>query len=479
MEAVELAALGDREDHSAVVAERLAVLDLSAGRIDRAAVDIRQLAGHTGQHALGQQVVDGNLLAFARQAGLFVVFEQAVDRNCLLALGRIAGENARRVVADGVGALIRLGGDGRGGVRSDINGKGAVDILFVLRAQPVAALRAGTERCKEVAGAAAVQAVQREGPILNAGLELDDLCAFRLVAEQAKALILDDRRIVAVVRLLGLAHCVVQILDNDQNAVAGGERGGIRHKLCLVLAEYGRDIDRVLEGDLAAVAHALLDCLHGERDILRDGDRSGVGRPVRSTGRLVKNGRVFGRAGEGDRVAVVDLTGTGRRLGRCNGLGDRTAAAAAIADRIEAEAEVVSRAFIVEAQIEALALRAPAQLRAHKVLDKEHIGAFRCGEVPVERLVAQRQLDRLAFQILAAVFEGILLALFAFNDADRPDVLFRIAGQHAVVRNGYIRSDKIALLLAVRDRAGQRHAAGRLIEHDLVARRQFRGKAAG
>ena len=479
VEAVELAALGDREDHGAVVAERLAVLDLSAGRADRAAVNIRQVAGHAGQNTLGQQVVDGNLVTCVRQAGLFVVFEQTVDRNCLLVLGAIAGENACRVVADGVGALVRLGGDGRGGVRSDINGKGAVDILFVLRAQPVAALRAGAERCIEIAGVVAVQAVQRERSVLNAGLKLNDLCAFRLVAEQSSGLILDDRRIVAVVRLLGLAHCVVQLLDNNQNAVAGGERGGILHDFRLVLAEYGRDIDRVFEGDLAAVLHAFLDCLHGEGDVLRDGNRSGVGRPVRSAVCLVKNGRVFGRAGEGDLIAVVNFTGTGRRLGRCNGLGDRAAAAAAIADRVETEAEVFSRAFVVEAQIEALALRAPAQLRAHKVLDKEHIGAFRRGEIPVERLVAQRQLDRIAFQILTAVFKGILLALFAFNDADRPDVLFRIAGHHAVVRNSYIRSDKVALLLAVRDSAGQCHAAGRLIEHDLVACRQFRGKAAG
>ena len=84
----------------------LAVLDLSAGRADRAAVNIRQVAGHAGQNTLGQQVVDGNLVTCVRQAGLFVVFEHTVDRNCLLVLGAIAGENACRVVADGVGALV-------------------------------------------------------------------------------------------------------------------------------------------------------------------------------------------------------------------------------------------------------------------------------------------------------------------------------------------------------------------------------------
>ena len=307
-EAVIIAVLFNLEQQRAVGANRLVAHNRGARRLNGAAVDVGQIALHAGQDALGSKVVNHNLVALRGQIRTDHVVIQLVDGNGLLA-GAVAGENPDGVIADNVGLLIRLGDDIRSAVGCNGNGKGSVDILACLRTQQVAAFGRGIE----IALILTVDGIQCVGVFLHAGLQRENLRIFVIAQLVIR---LDDIRSAAVVGLLAGSQRIVQLAaGNDQNAVAGGERGKVGHKRRLILTQDGRNIDGIGENSLRAVLHALLDSLDGEGSVLGDGNGGGVLNPLPCAD-LIEDLRTLGSTSEADLRAGIDLTGFRRCLGR-------------------------------------------------------------------------------------------------------------------------------------------------------------------
>ena len=467
-QAVVLPVLLNLKDQSAVGADGLAALDGSSGGENGAGGGDGGVTVHAAQNALGGLVVEDDLIALGGQTGTLVaLLDQLVDADGLLTGGAVAGEDANGVVADGVGLLVQLGGDGGSAVCVDGDAPGAVDGLARLGAQQVAAVLGGVE----VAGVLAVGGVECPGVGGNAGLQGDDLG--KLVVAEA-VIGLDDLGVVAVVVLLGGAQGVVVILGDDQDAVAGLELGNVGDQNGLILSQHGRNVDGVGKGDFLAVLHALLHGLDSEGGILGDGDGGGVLNPVAVAG-VIEDGRALGGAGEGNFSAGIHHTGLHRGLGS----GDHIAGlhrAAIAGNGVEADGVHGLGGIVVGRPV--ILVGVPLQVGALTAADVVLVGlALDELQGPGGCLLGEAQVGAADDgQLLTGGIGEAHLALGIHGDVE--DVVLAPAGQGVAVQ-GQGGAVQVVILVHILDLVAQTHGVGGIVDDDPVTALQRADELAG